>query len=310
PALYVLLREYFLRFRWERVLLEPGINVVIDAGPGVGRVLLPLALLGRYTWLLLWPARLSLDYGGTTVPTTVAWDDGFLWLGAATATLFVVASVVALRSGWRAVTFCLAGLAATYALPSNTFVLIGTHLAERLLYQPSAFLFLLIGLAVAAAWDARPAAHRRAMAGAFAVLLLALAARAWTYAAEWSDERAFLARSVERQPTSVKLHVALIDYHIRHAQADDAERVAVRLVDRLPQFFQSWGWAAQAAALSGDAEATQHRLTQAMRVAGRRYYGQVADHAFVARDLLASTRARHPATAAPVEAPSPTTGPR
>jgi hypothetical protein len=122
------------------------------------------------------------------------------------------------------------------------------------------------------------------------VVLAALAGRAHAYAAEWSDERQFLADTVDRTPGSIKMHVALIDYELRNNRPTDAERTARLLTERLPQFFQSWAWAAQAAAANGDGPLMWQRLDAAGARAGDAFYTLWAFHVMAAKDRLAAAR--------------------
>ena len=59
---YLILRERFLKFEWDRTYIDPILQPLI-LSHGVDRVLMPVVLIGHYTALLLWPLHLAADYG-------------------------------------------------------------------------------------------------------------------------------------------------------------------------------------------------------------------------------------------------------
>ncbi len=113
-----------------------------------GRVLGALSVLGRYFGLLLWPWPLTIDYSYSQIlPTSGA---SALW---ATFGASSLAAWGAAAWRWRSarpeVAFGLGLFLAAYFPASNLAVPIGTAMAERLMYIPSAG--FLIALAPAAA---------------------------------------------------------------------------------------------------------------------------------------------------------------
>lgn len=155
-------------------------------------------VLGRYFQLLIWPWPLTIDYSYAQVLP----EDLTYWA------VFGALSLggwgwAAWR--WRAVQPCLAmGLAiflASYLPVSNLPVPIGTIMAERLLYLPSAgFLIAFIPLAVQAVgrWDMR-------LALPLLVLLATLyAERSWRRNGDWSGEVRFWKSAVSVSPRSAR----------------------------------------------------------------------------------------------------------
>src|SRR5690606_855127 len=107
---YLVAREVLLglSMAWPRHFLDPTIQPMIEAG-GADRWLMPLSLAGRYLHLLLWPHRLSIDYGTAIIAPPQRLDDLYLWLGVLSVVLFVAATVHALRARWVAGLTLLAG---------------------------------------------------------------------------------------------------------------------------------------------------------------------------------------------------------
>src|SRR5581483_9668598 len=99
-----------------------------------------------------------------------------------------------------AAAFCLLGVAITYALAANFLTLIGTIFAERLLYLPSAFFLVLVGLGAARL-------PRGATVAAMALLLSMASLRTMTYARGWNDRLAFYEASLRDQPQSIQLYI-------------------------------------------------------------------------------------------------------
>jgi tetratricopeptide (TPR) repeat protein len=124
---------------------------------------------------------------------------------------------------------------ASYALISNTALLIGVSVAERLMYWPSVFFALAAGLGAAEVHrrvldTRRDSLARTAALTAGVGLLLALGVRSALRNADWrSDERLFeLDRAAS--PQSVHLNTCLAQNYIWHAEhTDDMRERAARL---------------------------------------------------------------------------------
>src|SRR5690606_12629759 len=102
-----------LSMAWPRHFLDPTIQPMVEAA-GADRWLLPIAIAGRYLHLLLWPHRLSIDYGTAVIAPPQRLDDPYLWLGVLAMLFFLAALVHALRARWTAGLTALAGFALTY----------------------------------------------------------------------------------------------------------------------------------------------------------------------------------------------------
>jgi protein O-mannosyl-transferase len=165
PLRYVALEHQLFRVRPVDVLMNP----LVTAG-GLERAWGVLTVLGHYAILMVVPAQLSCDYGiaivdprhGFTLVTLV----GLLAVAGLCAAL-----VGLLRRGarWRQVALLAAIGLASYALISNTVLLIGVAVAERLFYWPSVPLLVLAGVGIVEFWRRQRAAGP---AGASATRLL------------------------------------------------------------------------------------------------------------------------------------------
>jgi protein O-mannosyl-transferase len=207
---YMVYRESILKFGWDRSRLEWWINPMIRS-VGVDCWLMPLVLVGRYVVLLVAPVHLSLDYGADVIGSTVHYKEPYLYLGSAAVLIWVAGAVVAIRArSWRAL-FCLLGLALSYGMVSNTAVLIGTIMGERLMYLPSAFFLALVGGAAAKL----PAGAARRAGIAVLVVVAGLGfARSITYAMVWNDRPALYEYNLARNPKSLRAYLLVFQERI------------------------------------------------------------------------------------------------
>lgn len=138
---YVVVRQSFLKFDWDRSFLDWTIQPMVRASP-LDRWTLPLELLGRYLALLSAPLRLSIDHGYAVILPRTQWQTIYPWLGMLGA-IGIGAWIVI---GWRRreALLLLSGVALvlSLAIPLNLVAIIGTVFGERLIYLPSAFVIL------------------------------------------------------------------------------------------------------------------------------------------------------------------------
>jgi hypothetical protein len=229
----IFLREEVLnlKFEWDPVFLDWVIQPLAHAH-GWDRVLIPVALLGRYLGLLVAPARLSIDYGYAVIGSTIDRGDRYLWLGFATIALWIaMAALCAARRWWTAL-FCLLAMAITYSMIAN-FIVIGTILGERLIYLTSAFFVILLAMALASL--ARPVRTT-----AMIVLISLGAVRTFTYLQHWNDRDAFYAYSLEQQPRSIQIHMLVGFCAYEQGKLDEARTVLSRGEELAPGYWQLW----------------------------------------------------------------------
>lgn len=179
---------------------------------------LPTALdaAGRYAALLLWPARLSVDYSAPvlTVVRSISLRN-LLGLVTCAGLVYLAIRRRGAPEGWGAAFALL-----TFALASNVPIVIGTIFAERLLYLPSAGLLLVAaagGFAVA-----RRGAPDRVVQALLVVLLIAGAARTWARNHDYVDEATMYAAGSRATPNSPKMrfnHALALNRQGRHEEA-------------------------------------------------------------------------------------------
>lgn len=215
---YILYREMMIGFSWDRRFLEWVLNPLVRSR-GIDRVLMPLVLIGRYVALLVFPRRLSVDYGGTAIGWSADPRDPYLWLGIGAVAVWVVAMVIwTWRRNW-AVVFCLLALALTYGMIGNIVALIGPIFAERIIYLPSAFALILVGMAVS---RIRPVI----LAPATAALVIAGGLAAFSYARLWNDPIELFRRCVRNQPGSERVYSLLYREYVLRGDWPAARQVA------------------------------------------------------------------------------------
>ncbi len=192
-----------------------------------------LAVLGRYIWLAVWPARLSADYSYAQIPLAHgSAADWAAWLTVAV-TLAVAAFLYRHAGRPRTAAFFLLFALVNLAPVANLLLPIGTIMAERFLYLPSLGICACVVILVSWLCPNRVAA---------AVLVLALAAAgARTYArnADWRDDLSLASADVEAAPGSYKTHfrlaAALYEAGSGHLdQAIGEVEKSLSIVDGLP----------------------------------------------------------------------------
>ena len=219
-------------------------NPLLGAGFWTARIT-AIKVIGRYLGLLVWPARLSWDYGFNEIPLfgwrLRSWED---WKAVAALAGCAAAAVIALRS-WRSRKPVLFGVAFFFAaiLPvSNLLIRIGTIMAERFLYLPS------VGFAVVAVWvletlrrrlpAGRPA-YRHVAGLGLGVLLIAMATRTYARNGDWLDPQRFWLSGVAAAPGSFKTNLSAAVGTDLASRADAARSIgyadrALAILDPLP----------------------------------------------------------------------------
>ena len=179
-------------------------------------------------WLLVWPFRLSCDYGFDVIPVVETVFD--IRLTVATillVTLFGATIIIARRIPRDSRLFLLA--APCYGLPllpASHVVNIGAVVAERLLFLPSiGVCFAVIGFFQ---WVVQQSDHsrRNALLCVTAIVVIVLAVSAHTSAAAWRNNETLFQQAVRHQPRSIK---ALLGHanHSNRAAAIVAHRRAL-----------------------------------------------------------------------------------
>jgi tetratricopeptide (TPR) repeat protein len=219
-------------------------NPLLGAGFWTARMT-AIKTIGRYFGLMIWPARLSWDYGYNEVPLfgwrLNGWQD---WEAIVALAGCALAAVIAVRS-WRSrkpVFFAIAFFFAALSPTSNLVILIGATMAERILYLPS------VGFAIAAVWILQ-ALSRRLSAGrrvvryfagaALGVVLLGFAARTYDRNGDWLDPQRFWLSGVAAAPDSYKTNLSVAVAAALVTRQDVARAIAcvdraLAMLDGLP----------------------------------------------------------------------------
>jgi Tfp pilus assembly protein PilF len=168
------------------------------------------------------PIGLSADYSFTQIPVLDSWHDPRLSLAALLAVATIAATALAWRRHRLAATLVL--LFVLLWLPvSNTLVLIGTIMGERLMYLPSIAFALLVGALVRQLTPGTDRLSPRLMTGAAAVAVVHIGL-AMSRNVEWRTQEALFRATVVRSPRSVKAH---FNYGVElqaHGRSEDAAR--------------------------------------------------------------------------------------
>jgi hypothetical protein len=135
------------------------------------------------------------------------------------------------RAGFAA--FCLLSMAMSYALIGNIFMLIGTNMAERLLYLPSAFFLMWIATLLAKL--------PRTLRIVIVVILVSLASiRTVTYAARWNNRFEFYLQAHAEQPRSIQLLLLVAEEYEEHGDLKTADSVLERGCAQFPRNTKVW----------------------------------------------------------------------
>ncbi len=206
---YLPMRSHVLA-KLASVVTSFGNNPLVGAGFWTAR-LTAVKVIGKYLWLLVWPAHLSADYSYNQVPLFRWRFDNLEDWKTLFALVTCVAAGAAAVAAWRRakpVFFFIAFFFAALAPTANLVILIGTIMAERFLYLPSigfAGCVVWLGLRAVERWPAM----RMAAPALLVLLLLALAARTFARNFDWHNEESLWASSVKACPASYKTHADL-----------------------------------------------------------------------------------------------------
>jgi hypothetical protein len=261
---YMLIREHYLPFDWEVGFLDFSDNPLVKCTPH-DRLLMPLVLLGHYTQLLVFPWRLSPDYGGRVFGWVVHLNDPYLYLGIASL-LVAIASLIALIWRYRqngrlghAALYSLLAAGALYGMVGNIVSLIGTNFGERLMYLPSAFLAIFIAIALCKL-------PRFVMIGVMSIAIVLGSIRTVTYAHRWNDRYQFYKTSAAEQPLSVRLHMLVAVEALSRGDLDIAKEADRQARESLPDYSDALIQSAQVAMVRGELDDATTFLTHAWKI--------------------------------------------
>jgi hypothetical protein len=229
---YLLLRERVASFSWDRDQLDWYVNPLV-LSHGVQRLLMPIALLGRYAMLLVFPLHLSIDYGGKIIGSSTSAGDPYLWIGFAAASLWIITAGIAWEKRNFPALFSLLGLALSYGMIGNIVALIGTNFADRLMYLPSVFFLLAIGIALS---RFRPVL----ILPPVAIIVLLGSIRTIAYARLWNNPVALFESTLRLHPQSERAYSLLYDEYDRVGDEEQALVVARRACAAVPDRWEPY----------------------------------------------------------------------
>lgn len=278
PLRYVALENHLIRAGTANSIFNP-----VAVAIGLERITLPLTILGRYTHLMLAPSKFSFDYG-YAVFDPKAPPDGYTALGALAAlTLIAGLFFWRRRVGLLAWTF-----AASYLLISNTVLLIGVSMAERLFYWPSVVVILALALGLDHGWQ-WTVTRLPERARLVQILALAVAAALGLGAVirntDWADDRRLTETDVANFPRSLMLCESAARMMLVEAMAtadpaarEDLVRRAEVLLDRAleiePAYPEALAQRAHAFALRGDIPRAIQYVELSLRIIPNDMYNQ------------------------------------
>jgi Tfp pilus assembly protein PilF len=226
-------------------------NPLIDAGLWP-RIATGLWVMLLYLRLFLLPVPLSADYSYNAVPVIESWSDPRPWAMAVAGGALSYGLLLwprLRRPAW------LLGAAGALLLPvSNLILPIGTIMAERLLYLPSAALCVYAGALAGALRRDDGAGHgesshgwlgteRRLPIGDRAVVAAILAVHVWIGVARtdvWSDEERLFAAAVSAAPASAKARVLLATVLMERGAVARGEPLLREAVAIVPAYPEAW----------------------------------------------------------------------
>ena len=210
-------------------------NPIAGAGFLRGK-LTAIAVMGKYVWLLLWPAKLSCDYSYAQIPLAHGGlRDWVAWIAIA-----VIAFAAIRQFNRKREWFFFPAVALIIFLPTaNLLFSTGAIMAERFLYIPAlCFVFCLV--------MAFEALSRRigiqALAPALLILIVGgFALQTWSRNKDWKDDISLWTAAGEVSPNSSKAHKTLAAFlfrsdpsHTNIANVIEEAEKGTALIDSLP----------------------------------------------------------------------------
>lgn len=200
---------FYLRSQLHTHLVVPfSENPLAGAGFWTSRMT-AIKVIGKFLWLLVWPARLSADYSFNAVPLfgwrLSNWEDAQALIAlAACAGLVLLA--IRFRRRNPPLAFFLGFFFIALAPTSNLLIPIGSIMAERFMYLPT------LGLAGCVVIAMREIGHTTDLTRpslkwiAIGVVCLAFGLRTYARNSDWRDATSLWTSAVEAYPESARPH--------------------------------------------------------------------------------------------------------
>jgi len=163
-----------------------------------------IAVIARYLWLLVWPAKLSCDYSYAAIPLA----SGKFWDWADWIVVGVVFAVVVSQAKKnKRLFFSVAFSFVTFVPVSNLLFQTGTIMAERFLYLPAAGFALCLVLVLGSL--GQRLGSRAVAPVVLCLITAALGIRTWKRNLDWRDDITLWTSAAQTVPNSFKGHAAL-----------------------------------------------------------------------------------------------------
>jgi tetratricopeptide (TPR) repeat protein len=255
---YLLLRWVSLEHHLVRDVPPAALDNPLSGATGAQRFWTPFKILAQYLLVAFWPGNLCCDYSFNSFPLASAPADLKTLAGLA-------ATAVAGWACWRVssprrdtLRFVILFFAVSYALISNSFLVIGTILGERLFYLPSLPLCWLVVMTLAD-WYARlkqggqlgQAGLRLAPSLAW-VALLVLTARTAIRCGDWRDSETLFTTDLQTHPQSARLQLFVARDLIDRKEYDQALQHLEKSLAIYPEYANAQANVGLIYALAGD----------------------------------------------------------
>jgi protein O-mannosyl-transferase len=220
-----------------------------------GRIFTMFGVVPEWLRLLLWPVRLSPEYGPPANPVVADFQ-----LYQLPGIIIALATFALAVASWRrlpAVSFGIWFMAMTLLPASNLLFPAAGFLSERVLFAPSIGVLIALGGLVPWAYRrlTRPAG-RMIMAGVLAVLIVVAAWRSSDRSRIWKNNTTLFERAVVEAPNVYRSHFMLGSIRFNEGRMLDGERefnAAIALYDRDPIVFYFLGEEYRDAGIFGSA---------------------------------------------------------
>ncbi len=236
----VLLAYLAMRYAALGTWMRPGPPSILDnplAQEVFGwRQLGAIGVLGRYFRLLVWPWPLTIDYSYAQIQLFEGGGAIWILIGAGLS-LFWAGAAWRWRASRPEVAFGLALFVAAFFPVSNFVVRIGTVMAERLMYLPSAgFLLALVPQAV----RFLERRNRKAFLGTVAVAAVLFGGMSWARNREWSSFSSLWESAAKVSPRSARALRLYGQSLYRTGKFKEAVRPLEKAVRILPSYDEAW----------------------------------------------------------------------
>jgi len=190
-------------------------NILAASPDYLSRFSTAVYVLGKYLLLLTIPIHLSIDYSASEITILKGTDYRFLIALIIYLALFVYA-IIRLRKK-DVITFCILFYLITISVVSNLFVIIGTVMADRLLFIPSMGFCLLIAVLLTKLFQSnysiKEGSSVRGFIGnnkriffATSLLLAFYSIKTWSRNPVWKDNNSLYIAGVNDAPNSSRSH--------------------------------------------------------------------------------------------------------